>query len=137
MAYRDKSLITGRPKGSKNKIGMSVEKRLKVLTKLALDVTVKPSDRISAIAQITSLLNDRVKDTPAGGVETVLTFNNHNNEIKPKQEETKLENSAIIDEKDNTNDNSIVVDGQVEVVNSEEVANMGMKFVIEQDSSTT
>jgi hypothetical protein len=80
-----------RPKGSKNKVGLTVEQRVKILTKLALDKTLKPTDRISAISQITSLLNDRVQDASYGAIETVLSFNpftDKNNGTKEKLTET-------------------------------------------------
>ena len=76
----------GRPKGTKNKLGLSLEKRLKVLQKIILDDNAKAADRLTAIQQMTDMLADKVQVTAEGKQEMVLTLN----ELKPaKNIETK------------------------------------------------
>jgi hypothetical protein len=50
----------GRPKGTKNKpvVGMPINKRLKLLSKIAMNKNTKPTDVINAVKEITALLND-------------------------------------------------------------------------------
>jgi len=64
---------TGRPKG-KASAGLSLDKRLKILSKIALSKDAKPADVINACMQITSLLNDKIKDTESGVQTTVIKF---------------------------------------------------------------
>jgi hypothetical protein len=63
-----------RPVGSKNKLGLTLEKRLKILSKIALDKSAKAPDVIAAVKEITQMLNDRVKEVGMGAEPTVIKF---------------------------------------------------------------
>lgn len=83
--YKPTGKPRGRPVGTtdKNRCGLSLEKRLKILSKIAMDKNAKPSDVINACKEITALLNDKVKETEAGNEITVIRFDN--NTEKPKE----------------------------------------------------
>ena len=73
----------GRPKGSTSKSsrGLTIDKRLTILSKIALDPKCKPLERISAVNLITQLLNDKIRDTQVVP-ETILSFTNIRDEDK-------------------------------------------------------
>lgn len=88
----------GRPKGSTKKTGLSFEKRMAVLQKIALDNMAKDSDRLAAIKLITDLLSDKVKITDDNNIssETIIRF-----EQAPLIQ--KIENKPLIPENNTEN----------------------------------
>lgn len=78
----------GRPKGTDMQRTLSLEGRIKILSKIASNPNSKPADIISACNMITQLLNDKVKATQEGMAVTQISFNELENttskqEIKP------------------------------------------------------
>jgi len=88
----------GRPKGSKAQLGLSLDKRLKILAKIATDQNQKPSDIIAACKEITALLNDKIKNTEEGIQETTIKFEEDKTINKP---EIKPENKEELSDKIN------------------------------------
>lgn len=84
----------GRPKGSTKKTGLSFEKRMAVLQKIALDNSAKDTDRLAAIKLITDMLSDKVKVADDGNIssETILRFET----VTPLIQ--KIENKPLIPE---------------------------------------
>jgi len=78
----------GRPQKSHK--GLSLDKRLSILKKIALDENNKASERISAVDLITKLLNDKIKDAADGTVETIISFKKDEKDEKDEKEPTKL-----------------------------------------------
>jgi len=72
--------IGGRPRGTKSK-GMSKSERLKILAGIASDPLTPPQNRISAIALITAIQNDKVVRVPAGEARRIML---EYNDGKPK-----------------------------------------------------
>lgn len=78
----------GRPKGTKNKpvVGMPINKRLKLLSKIAMNKNTKPTDVINAVKEITALLNDRVKEAQEGQDTILIKFEEDKEEAKETKE---------------------------------------------------
>lgn len=128
--------MCARPLGSKNKTGMSFEKRMKVLQKIALDPNEKSVDRLNAIKLITDLLQDKVRMASDGSASTIIQFENtvnkpQNNpenipalsEEKPKTVINKVTNKQPIEEMKPIDDKDV----------TEEENIFDMAFKIEKD----
>jgi len=72
----------------KAKPGLSLDRRLKILSKIATDDKQKATDIIAACKEITALLNDKIKETESGIPVTQLSFVNKI-ETKPFTPENK------------------------------------------------
>lgn len=100
---------TGRPKGSKGTVckGMSLNSRMKALTKIIKDPTTKKPDRINAIKVLTDMNNDRLKDeTKEDITKVIFTFEEivlkkDNEEAADKQDDEPKDSENINDLEDN------------------------------------
>lgn len=115
----------GRPKG-KTKSGLSLDKRLKILSKIATDDKQKATDIIAACKEITALLNDKIKETESGIPVTTLSFMDKI-ETKPLKIENKEENLVKNIEKKE----EIIPDKIVEVKEITNNGSISMTFKIE------
>lgn len=86
-----------RPKGSPNKIGLTLDKRIKILSKIACNKESKDTDIIAAVKQITDLLNDRIKEAGIRSEPTVIKF-----EDTKKIEEKPVNTIKCENNKENT-----------------------------------
>ena len=86
--------IGGRPRGTKSK-GMSKSERLKILADIASNATTPPQNRISAIALITAIQNDKVVRVPAGEARRIML---EYNDGKPKDPPTAPAEPAPVSE---------------------------------------
>lgn len=90
----------GRPKGTTGpqKVGLSLVRRLRILSKIALDKNATNSDRIKAVQETTSLLNDSIRENVDGIQEVVMSFGEYKIETKPariENPEKKLEENIV------------------------------------------
>lgn len=93
----------GRPKGSGNKAGLTLEKRLKILSKIALDKNSKPPDVIAACKEITALLNDKIKAQESEVPITQVKYTEDTpNQVKYTEDTPK----TVIKSSENTGKNS-------------------------------
>lgn len=102
----------GRGKGHLNHRGLTLNKRLKLLNKIALNESEKTTDRLNAIRIMTDLLSDKVKETKDGLQETVISFSPAKDNIKNKEEKVILPEKDI-EKQEVTNDKQVdKTDGQ-------------------------
>ena len=86
--------IGGRPRGTKSK-GMSKSERLKILAGIASDPLTPPQNRISAIALITAIQNDKVVRVAAGEARRIML---EYNDGRPKDPPTAPAEPAPVSE---------------------------------------
>jgi hypothetical protein len=88
----------GRPKGSHSKItvGLSLNRRLRILNKIATDKTADVKDVLAAVSLITQLLGDKVKEATDGRKEVVLSLDNSKTELKNNVASVEINKEPII-----------------------------------------
>lgn len=128
----------GRPKGSTQGAGLSLEKRLKILSKLATDPHGKPSDVINACKQITELLNDRVREAEAGIPITQIQFQAEAVEeiqIKPSKNLKKIETVIANNTSNKAVEANVVVPQTITEVIDSQQDTLEFNFIIGNDQN--
>jgi len=131
----------GRPKGSTSakNAGLSLDTRLKILSKIALDKNGKPTDVINACKEITALLNDRIRNAESESATTVIKFQENEvkldekPEIKTKETEIK---SFEMDKEINTTTSTTTGQANTQTIVQEEVTKVDvieLNFSFEKD----